>query len=324
MNVAKIITLIVFVFTIFACKNDLEINAPWEETPVVYGLLDPNTNVQFIRIQKTYQNDINISTQQGALITDSLYFDTLVVLVKGSDGSINNFTKIDTVIKQPGLFGNDKHFLYRSNMELNSSLNYTLQIFSPKSGKTYTATTRIIDKSTINISPIQYRPQSINLTISQSFNPRNAPFYDIILRFNYKEYPISNPTDSTIKSIDYFFDRNWVPNSAEKRNTVNARTWRAFIFKSLFPNNNVQREYVSCEFLAVGASRDLYNAYSVTIPSPSVVQKRTEYSNIPGALGIFSSRSISKAFVPLRVLPTDGGFDSTRYLIVTGLPNFIF
>jgi hypothetical protein len=95
-------TLLAFVL-LAGCENDIEINAPWRETPVVYGFLDPNTGTQYLRIQKTYQNSTSITTEEGAKINDSLYFDSIVVKVKSSNQNIT-FTKTTEIPKEAGCF----------------------------------------------------------------------------------------------------------------------------------------------------------------------------------------------------------------------------
>jgi hypothetical protein len=52
MKLQNLIILILLGITFNSCKNDLEINAPYEDTAVVYGFLDQNQPVQYIRIQK--------------------------------------------------------------------------------------------------------------------------------------------------------------------------------------------------------------------------------------------------------------------------------
>lgn len=312
----------------------MEINAPWEETPIIYCLLDANNNVQYVRVQHTYQNDINTTVDQAAKIKDSLYFDSLQVIIRGSDGSIASFKKTDTIPKDLGYFATDGHVLYQASMNLNTGLSYTLEVFSPQSGKTYKATTQIVRPSPIGLDgqiggtpdSMFIRPYLNSNQVVHNFTPNySAVVYDILLRFNYKEYPVGNPAAAKFYFIDYDFINNWVPNVVnQKRSTVPSRNWINYLKATLLLNNSVVREFVSAEYVAAGASQDLFNAYNITIPSPSSVQKRTDYTNIPNALGIFSSRSITKEIGPLRNRPADNGVDSSKIYLVKDLPNFIY
>jgi hypothetical protein len=84
-----------------ACSNDIEINAPYQDIAVVYSFLDQNEPVQYIRIEKVYQNNASLSTAEGAKLSDSLYFDSLEVsLTNVNTKSIYPCTKVDTIPKQ--------------------------------------------------------------------------------------------------------------------------------------------------------------------------------------------------------------------------------
>ena len=67
--------------SLFACKNDIDINAPYKDVAIVYGFLDQNQGTQYIRIEKLYQNSSTQTTAEGAQYPDSLYFDSLYVKI---------------------------------------------------------------------------------------------------------------------------------------------------------------------------------------------------------------------------------------------------
>jgi len=54
------------VLFINSCKTDFDIIAPYKETTVVYGLLDPDTSVQYIKINKAFlgEGDALVMAQQ--------------------------------------------------------------------------------------------------------------------------------------------------------------------------------------------------------------------------------------------------------------------
>ena len=39
------------------CDNEVDINADWKETIVVYGLLNPNDSIQYIKVNKAFLNE---------------------------------------------------------------------------------------------------------------------------------------------------------------------------------------------------------------------------------------------------------------------------
>ena len=38
----------------FACSTDIDLYAKYEEKPIIYGLLDPNADTNFIKISRTF------------------------------------------------------------------------------------------------------------------------------------------------------------------------------------------------------------------------------------------------------------------------------
>jgi len=64
-----------------ACENEVYINAEYKETIVIYGLLDPQDSIQYIKVNKAYLNE-NIGALEAAKISDSLYLDSTRVELK--------------------------------------------------------------------------------------------------------------------------------------------------------------------------------------------------------------------------------------------------
>lgn len=326
MNVFKTSILILSVLSLGACKNDIEINAPWKEIPIVYGFLDVNKDTQYIRVQKAYQNSIDLTTAEGAQISDSLYFKNAVVEVDGVP-----FTKITTIPKNSGLFASDVNFIYMAKMSINPGKIYNFKLTSGETGISYTSSTSIVDKAEImTISPnyrLYIRPYQDFNRIQFQFKPgARAALYDVGIRFWYKEYPVGNAANFELKYIDYYLDKNWSVDAASGKSYVpTSREWINFLKGALKVNNDVTREFHQIDYVATGGSKEMKDIIDLSKPSAVIVQRKTDYSNIVGGLGIFSSRSETVKTKLLFQNDTDDGlFDSSKYYLLTPLPNFIF
>lgn len=312
-------TFAIFIFILLsvACKNEIDINAPWRETPVVFGLLDANNQVQYLRIQKTYQNSVNQTTQQGARYSDSLYFDTLYVTVTSDFNETFIFEKIDTT-KNDGFFANDKAVLYKANFKPVNGRKYTLNIFSPSTGKKYTSTTNVIGaaETTQSGSPPLFRVRNYPEPRTLRYTPgRDAFIYDIMIRLNYTEYNVFG--DSLQQFIDYPV-RTDLPIATYTQRTESFTTsnFLKYIAENISKKPGIERKFRSINYVFAGGSQDLKLFIDISRPINSFVQVKPEFSNIEGALGIFSSRSIS---LSANILLSD---DSSRYFINT-LPGFV-
>lgn len=311
-----------------SCKNDIEINAPWKETPVVYAFLDPNTSTQFFRIQKTYQNSTDLTTAQGAQIADSLYFDTIVVkVIEGNN--VYTFSKTKNAPKDDGFFASGSHFLYEcKNFTAMVNRRYTLQIFSPKTGKTYSGSTVGVGVSKISAVKLNFDATNVNAgsTITTSISEGSA-VYNQTMRLVYVEYTTDSTNADTLFADYNFSDANepYKPASGSFR----VKT-PAFIngIKNVIPvKSGYTRKVLRVDFINVGGGKELADLIELTTPSLSVVQKKIDYSNITEGLGIFSSRSykynaniqsFDSQWPNQRLLLTDA-LNATNYAGITSL-----
>lgn len=84
------------------CAEDFDINAPREDIWVVYGILNPDDSLQYVRISKAFQPNSNAldSAQIGSFTVKGLH-----VQLKGAD-QIYEARQVDSVMRSPdGDFG---------------------------------------------------------------------------------------------------------------------------------------------------------------------------------------------------------------------------
>ena len=150
-NLLKIFAFLSGLFSISGCDNTVDVNADWQEIMVVYGLLNPTDDVNYIRITKAFLNPEGNAVQIAG-ISDSLYFDSLeVVIQEFKNGNPINVMTLELVDgnligipKDSGLFASDVNYLYRLNDKIKSDSKYKLQVFNKKSGRIVTAETDIV------------------------------------------------------------------------------------------------------------------------------------------------------------------------------------
>ena len=118
MRFNRIKFLLLFVSTLFiaACDNTLDVTDNWSETPVVYGLLNPNTPVNYIRLQRAYLGEGNAYLMGQN--PDSIYYDTNLVSVRLLRNKNNvvidtiAMQVVTTIEKEEGVFVEAPHVLY--------------------------------------------------------------------------------------------------------------------------------------------------------------------------------------------------------------------
>ena len=116
-----------------SCKNDVKLNAPYKEYPSIYAILNPDEDVQMIRINKVFlgEGDAN----QMAKVADSLNYkadEITVSLIHSSNPSPVVFTE-SVITTDAGTF-NSTQRVYVSSAKLQTSGVYTLNVHNNHTG----------------------------------------------------------------------------------------------------------------------------------------------------------------------------------------------
>lgn len=292
-----------------SCDNEIDINAPWIETPVIYGLLDAGTDEQFIRIQKTYQNDVNTPTSVTAQISDSLFFDSLDVRVTSNFGESFIFFRDTSIVKEPGFFATQNHTVYKcEGFRPALGRTYRLTVRNIVSQKVYSASTRVVGPARLastNQPTFLYNPGLTNNFISDVTTGENIHINDAGVRLYYLESPNNNPTASSEKHVDHMFfsgRENVAPGSRVRlqervQNIMNT-------FEEFLPRNpSVTRRLTKMDLFWMAGTEEMGLIIELSQPTQFLVQRRPEFSNIDnGGLGIFTSRTTS--FFPINYSDT--------------------
>ncbi|NUM31609.1 MAG: DUF4249 family protein [Bacteroidetes bacterium] len=321
-NFYKINNSLLFLFLISllinSCKNEIDVAAPWKETIIVYGLLDPASPENYIRIQKAYL-DPQGNAYKFTGVNDSIYSYKLdVKLYVKRNGNI-----IDTIFpeyingdlegikKDTGLFSNSPNYLYKINQPIKASAlspnpedyTYNIEVKDPKTGYICTSSTittgylEPLSPVTNNITPITINSKpGTYLTIGYR-EGRNVKSYDMKIRFWYREYNKNSPSDSQTQFVDWILFKNRLTSSLRgyelKTNSIEGFIFYELLQYTIAPNQDINRKALYCDVEYYGVGEDLYTYIQVNIPSIGIIQKKPEYTNITNGLGLFSSRYIT-------------------------------
>jgi hypothetical protein len=316
MKILKGLILYSSLLAIQACNNAIDINAPWKETAVVNGFLDIGTSDQFIRITKTFQNASNLTPAQAAQISDSLYFDTLIVnlydLTTGTDTF--RFIRKDTIAKDAGYFANDKNYLYYCRMQPASGHTYKLEIINPKSGNAYYGQASVIDRanimngSTFSSYTVDINYSQYNFVLFEWDIVPNAAVYNSIIRYYYDEYPKGQPQNTVTRYVDESVSVNDItPNAssyflyrlrATDMNQFLVNTFGGIPALSGDTSAFVRTIKPYLVYIVQVGSSDLKTAIDLSKPNTSLLQVKPNYSNVQNGLGLFTCRSTGTKNIP--------------------------
>jgi hypothetical protein len=220
-----------------SCDNDLQIIADWKDVPVVYGILNAEDSVHYIKLNKAFlgRGDVMMMAQEF----DSLHYageDVGLRLLEQEKAWIpsqngEGWLTISTIELEPtdefekpeGAFSSPTQIIYKSSAQINAEALYSAEVYR-KSNDTLIAFTQ--NPITI-LSPVKItRPNSFSpLTITPNgYVPKvewksvsGGDMYELSMNFNYIEFPnsiqvpVSGEADTI--SIEFNFQSRLSSNS---------------------------------------------------------------------------------------------------------------
>lgn len=308
MKFLKYLVLSSSLITLFSCNNEVELAGPYKNIPVVYGLLDYRLDTNFIRVNKAFLGNGNalVYAQQQ----DSIYYDTLhVYLLKYPNPSATQhsdsivlFKTVNAVHKDSGIFAYMDNILYATTKNIDHSATYELNVYMPKWTQNVKAKIKlcgpIVFSNPLNLSTlIRFESTTAN-TPPFSFrwtNDANTKVFQFAIRFNYYEWPLSNPSNVVVKSAYREFapfDGSTSLNNGNVVFQVSKDEFYSTLTSNIAPNPNVARRVKDIDLMVTQIAPDLQKYIEINKPTYGLVNKTGSYTNLSGdALGIFSSRT---------------------------------
>ena len=267
-----------------SCSKDFNSNAPYRDVTVVYGILDADDEVHYVKIYKGFLTDGN--AYEAAQVFDSLYyFDKVTVdMEEYNNGRKINTWRLDTTTAIPRDLDGDmaapKQLLYVVNHAINPVNTYKLVITNKESGRVVTAETTVVGETRITSPATQSVDCSHASNNAIKFQAAdNAVAYTIIQYFNYIER--NKVTGATVRKS---LRRNVTPSPVITTSfQYNPYGLYEYICSNIEVDNTVDRYLLldSCVCYEVWAVNETYYNYVKTSSiSSSVVLDHLVYTNV--------------------------------------------
>lgn len=301
MKYIQISILAFFGLFLASCENDINVNAPYSETSVLYGVLDAGKDTHYVRITRAFLGPQGLVGGVG--VGDSLYYDSVQVLLRGIDanGAIVSEvtgTKASNMAMDTGFFATDGYVPYRFVTTLDQTLDYRLVAIFPD-GRRMRANTELVYGFTITeprfptFNPAGPRGQEI--AWEQAVNGRS---YRAFVRLSYVEFPRNNKADSTVNYFTYalpYVTGDNLDGIGTISSTLNLDQFYGSIAAQLdAPTGNrvriPRRIYIEIQC----AGDDLATHINVSQPQSGILQDPPFFSNVEGGVGIFSSNGVEE------------------------------
>lgn len=313
-------------FMLNSCEVEFNPNSPWEETTIVYGVLDQDADTSFIRIQKCFVGEGNYL--EFAKVKDSIYYkeDELEVRMYAYYPWDTNlwdttlaqksydFIYTESYKKPEGGFYSEISPIYycvtKNNMQSDDGYNpfvYRLEIRNKKTNNKVTAKTYLVADYEITkptgdqfgFPSVQNQTVLTSGWITQKNNAKGemARLFQPSIRFHFLEDDIPvyidvdysakfNPFQTKETEITYKIYGDNYIYELENKIRARGIKERKFMYGEDF-----------FELYIYGCTQDLYEYITNNEPINSLVE-RPLYTNISNGIGVFGARrtSIKKGF----------------------------
>ena len=308
-----LITVILTVFT--SCNSDLEVNAPYKDIAIVYGLLNQADSTHYIKINKAFLGQADANNM--AKIPDSSdYGDILDVNIvetkrPASQGVNRSFTLQRTLItgKEAGMFYSPDQYVYKfetlSGEPLSGDAKYELYIKNKNTEKEITSQTEMVNDFSIKEpkansgSDAQFwtKVSFVNLNKYNEYkikwiSAKDARRYNVVMSFNYIEEDINGI--KTDKKVEWKFSdikSKSAVGGEEMEISILSEAFYSKIGNEVAINSSVKNRIIKgLDFNITAAGEELNIYMEVNEPATGIVQEKPEYTNITNGIGIFSCR----------------------------------
>ncbi len=317
MKVYLYFLLLVFLSSI-SCDNTIENNGNWSDVTIIYALLDPAADTNWVRVQRGFLGKEDPG--QYFTVSDSLYYKNATVILESFKGASGGGLgqKVDSIamvkdytsraLEDVNLTG-DGHHLYRTQEKLDHNLIYKVSVIKGDDGPTASATTSLVHNSQSQSSGFRFKKPDLNslyenefIGILEWYAAEGAAIYKVDFKFYYKEY------DTVTKVAEHKHvevkDYRIVPafggleyySYSPPRNTM----YKAISENIGLPPKNTIRFFEDLQFTVWAASPEFYTYVRVNAPKERLNAYVPEVPGIENGTGLFASRtSITLDNIPL-------------------------
>jgi hypothetical protein len=306
----------------YSCDSTLNVNAPWKDITVVYGLLNQNDSIHYLKITKAflgegnalifskipdssnYPGRLDVRIEEWKMSYDNngnVYDSQFIKAIPFDTATITNKEKGDSIFYYPD------QLIYKSGItsKLNPDNTYKLYIKDNLTGKEITAETVLIQKLTEITKPLPAPARA-------SFNPgtknqiiwvtvKGGKRYQFVARFHYLEVSKTDTSDKKSKFVDWVIFNDYKTNNTKGGEDV-TQVYSSDAFYTVIGNgihknikdenlsDNYTRAAYKMEYIFTIAADDMNTYMEVTEPSSTIVQEKPPFTNIVNGIGLFSAR----------------------------------
>ena len=314
-----------------SCTTDFELNAEYDEIPVIFGVLDQSVDTQFVKINKSFIGGGD-NMSYAAINDSSLYSNVIGRVEEYVDGMLTETFPLEEMWVtnlDEGIFYTDSQKVYffvptsLTKPYLNEDASYKLIVDVSEEAQPIEAETNLIRGSELNWDLLTSNGAAYNgiifadastlsqndyLTSSPKCTPGgNADKYEFKLRLHFTEVTFAGT--STEKYVEWNLGEVAVVNG-NLRKEISGEAFYTAVSNKLANYSyeaDVEKRVISkdnIEIIVTAANENLSLFMGINEPATGVVTEQPIFTNVEGGVGIFASRFSRNLFSFLSVHST--------------------
>lgn len=303
----SIIAALLLALALTSCSTEVNLEAEWEDIPVVYAFLSVQDTAHYVRVQKVFLEPGG-NALQIAQVTDSIYYQNAAVemtnlrtgetlLLERVDGADEGYPK------EEGVFANDPNVLYKvraNEINLQGGDSVRLVINRGEFAEPSFANTRILSPIDTSASPspsqrIGRLRYTTNLTVTW-IPSDEAELFDIRFTIRYRESSSpENPTDFVARSLEWPIATGIARSNPERGResfVVRGQAFYEFLSLNIPPANGKIRLFDGMDLRITGGGVEMLELTELSAANIGITSAQSipVYTNVEGGLGVFTSR----------------------------------
>ena len=304
-----------FVILISGCSNEINLYKTGESVPIVYCLLNPGNDLQYVRLGKSFlaSGEIDIADIKADSLSWQYVPDVYLERWKNEDPvEVIIFEPADIHTRDTGLFPTGGLKLYTADLQPKPGEEYHLYVYFPDINKIISGETIIMDIPEV-IDPVYVPGRTISFDTISPLNIRwtagkQAGLYQGAFKMNYSETLNDDFAISTcLFSTGLYYKQT--PDDIYQE-AINGNNFFQAIGSLMKPQAGVSREILNFEFIFYSSGPELaiLVGSDLGISNPFALIRNS--SNITGGMGIFSSYTVQR-------VPNLQPSNTTKYFMAT-------
>lgn len=308
------------------CSNEVDFNGHGEPIPIVYCLLNPIEQVQYVRVGKSFIRSMD--QIDSGIASDSLSWtsEALVYIERWeNDNPVETtvFAQSNFTVRDSGLFPVNGLMVYEAELQPEPGGEYHLFVYLPELDKIVSGICKVMSVPEV-IDPEIVPGRTVSFDTISTYNIRwrggtYTGIYQGVFKMNYSESYNDNFEHHFCYFTTPIYIKQLVGDVYEEE--INGLNFLKSVAQQIDPVPGIQRELINFEFIFYAGGSDLAVLVDseLGVASPFTLIRNT--SNISGGTGVFSCLCyqrfpnlepsvITKYFLATSLYTKDLGFKS--------------